>query len=115
MSEWHWTQLTSAENQRNGNSLCACIRRKKTFRKTASSSTPHGHLSTWWMRFLRAPGQLTERWLHSRLSIRRPYATSGKQEAPRGIGVPLVSEQPRQQYQNRSHTRRHIQPQGQTV
>jgi hypothetical protein len=21
MSEWHWTQLTSAENQRNGNSL----------------------------------------------------------------------------------------------
>jgi hypothetical protein len=27
-------------NQRNGNSPCACIRRKKTFRKTASSSTP---------------------------------------------------------------------------
>jgi broad-specificity NMP kinase len=47
MSESHWTQLTSAENQRNGNSLCACIRRKKTFRKTASSSTLHDHLSTW--------------------------------------------------------------------
>ena len=34
-------KLTSAENQRNGNSLCACIRRKKTFRKTASSSVRH--------------------------------------------------------------------------
>src|SRR6516225_616678 len=40
MSELHWTRPTSAENRRNANSLCACIRRNKTFRTTASSSTP---------------------------------------------------------------------------
>src|SRR5260370_20229165 len=40
MSGWSWTQLTGAENQRNGNSLRACTKRKRTFRKTGLSSTP---------------------------------------------------------------------------
>jgi hypothetical protein len=30
MSEWHWTQLTGAQNQRNGNSLRDCIKPKQT-------------------------------------------------------------------------------------
>ena len=40
-------QLTSAESWRSGNSPCACIRRNKTFRKTASSSTLPRHSRAW--------------------------------------------------------------------
>jgi hypothetical protein len=50
VSEWRWTQLTLAEHQRNGDSLCACIRRKKTFRTAASSSTPRRHSRASWTR-----------------------------------------------------------------
>src|SRR5579863_9541488 len=50
MSEWHWTQLTGAENQRNGKSLHACIKRKKTYPAVASYSMPHNRLSAAWTR-----------------------------------------------------------------
>ena len=33
MSEWHWTQLILAENQRNGNSLCALHHTKEDIPK----------------------------------------------------------------------------------
>src|SRR5260370_1580104 len=50
MSEWHWTQLTGAENQRNGKSLRACIKRKKTYPAAASYSMQHSRLSASWMK-----------------------------------------------------------------